>query len=126
MNALHPDATSPGEALGVLEWLWSTGNRNEMSDAVYAMGGDPLGASSERVGQGRQRGTNKISTVPLDSWDRMSQNDTDRTSQDGKDPTVRTPKDVTDAEVAVLQVLWEARLRRRIRELTEVLYSLRC
>ena len=51
----------------------------------------------------------------------MSQNDGDRTSQDGKGPTVRTPKDVTDAELAVLQVLWE-RGPAAIRELTEVLY----
>jgi BlaI family penicillinase repressor len=34
---------------------------------------------------------------------------------------VRTPKDVTDAELAVLQVLWE-RGPAAIRELTEVLY----
>ncbi len=34
---------------------------------------------------------------------------------------VRTPKDVTDAELAVLQVLWE-RGQAAIRELTEVLY----
>ena len=34
---------------------------------------------------------------------------------------MRTPKDVTDAELAVLQVLWE-RGPAAIRELTEVLY----
>jgi predicted transcriptional regulator len=36
-------------------------------------------------------------------------------------PTVRTPKDVTDAELAVMQVLWE-RGPAAIRELTEVIY----
>jgi predicted transcriptional regulator len=38
-----------------------------------------------------------------------------------KETTVRTPKDVTDAELAVMQVLWD-RGPAAIRELTEVLY----